>query len=218
MPTVERPMTSIKTALTVILKAGDVVVAEKEDAALWQQVLAAINNGGQLSSSTVLPELSPQGPPNPNGGGLTANGGDTNSPMLAKFAAEIGVAIEQLQAACDPVLSEPYIHLDVHKWEAMKKLLPVRGRGALSNIVVAATVLALWFRTAQLGNATQALAQGVLANIGASDANPSRGIQSASWLQTRAGGTVLLNPAEITKAKKLLQCFVTGDWTAWKVE
>jgi hypothetical protein len=36
-------MASIKATLTVALKANDVVVAELEDPALWQRVLAAIN-------------------------------------------------------------------------------------------------------------------------------------------------------------------------------
>ncbi|HKO11827.1 MAG TPA: hypothetical protein VJV22_07660 [Acidobacteriaceae bacterium] len=38
-------MASIKATLTVALKANDVVVAELEDPALWQRVLAAINVG-----------------------------------------------------------------------------------------------------------------------------------------------------------------------------
>jgi len=43
-------MASVKATLTVCLKANDVVVAELEDPALWQRVLAAIN----LGDSTIL--------------------------------------------------------------------------------------------------------------------------------------------------------------------
>jgi len=38
-------MASVKASLIITLKANDVVVAELEDAALWQRILAAINVG-----------------------------------------------------------------------------------------------------------------------------------------------------------------------------
>ncbi|HEV2278394.1 MAG TPA: hypothetical protein VGS02_09475 [Acidobacteriaceae bacterium] len=38
-------MASVKASLIITLKANDVVVAELEDAALWQRILAAINMG-----------------------------------------------------------------------------------------------------------------------------------------------------------------------------
>jgi hypothetical protein len=205
-------MTSIKAALTIVLKAGDITVAEKEDAVLWQQVLAAINADTKLSNG-LLPM-----PPDIQGAEAAHTDNGTGHSPLSKFANEIGVKVELLQGSCNPLTQEPYLHLDPHKWEAMKKTIPVRGRGSLSNIVIATTILALWFRAAQLGNATLAAAQAVLQDIGTSDANPNRGIQSASWLQSRTGGTVLLNPAEITKAKKLALCFCTGDWVPWKSE
>lgn len=50
-------MASVKASLIITLKANDVVVAELEDAALWQRILAAINMGdaGALSLDPPRP-------------------------------------------------------------------------------------------------------------------------------------------------------------------
>lgn len=50
-------MASVKASLIITLKANDVVVAELEDAALWQRILAAINMGdsGALALDSAKP-------------------------------------------------------------------------------------------------------------------------------------------------------------------
>jgi hypothetical protein len=98
----------------------------------------------------------------------------------------------------------------------MKKQLGKRGPTAVSAIVAAATLLGLWFQKAELGNPTQAQAQGVLGTINITDKNASRSIQNTSWLQGRSGGQIVLNPAEISRAVRLAKCFCTKDWATWK--
>jgi len=203
----------VKAALTVVLKANDVVVAEVKDSRLWQRVLSAINAGhSELESETdgAGNGDDPLGEESQNDTGSKPN--DT----VTGFAQYLGVTSDQLVGACSPSTNAPYLHLDSHCWEPMKKQLPERGALAVSPAVAAATLLVLWFKKAQLGNPTQAQAKDVLATIGLEDHNASRAIKNASWLQGRSGGQIVLNPAETSKAIKLGKCFCSKDWSPWK--
>jgi len=182
----------VKAALRLVLMADDTVVAESEDAGLWQKVLVAVN-GGQ----TVAPLAGPQ----PEAPGLD---GDV---FVVQFAQEIGVEPAQLRGACDPRTEAPYLNLDTRSWEALKRNTPARGRGAVSPMALAATMLALWFRAAKLGTPTQAQARAVLGTLGVEDKNPSRAIRLSDWLQARPGGVIALNPAQITHATQVARAF-----------
>jgi hypothetical protein len=196
---------SVKAKLVVVLKANDVVVAEAEDPALWQRVLAAINAGHRAVASLGSLDESLSDPP--------PNDGSDNS-LVIKLAGQLGLTVEPVVAALDPKTASPYLTLSEHCWEAMKKKVPATGPTAMSPIVVAATLLACWFRVAGLGNPTQAQAQQVLGTINLGDGNPSRGIKRASWLQRRGGGQVALNPAEISRAMKVTAFFCSKQWEA----
>lgn len=99
----------------------------------------------------------------------------------------------------DSSVSAAYLRLDVRCWDQMRSQLPRTGLTAIAPIAASATLLALWFREAGLGNATQSQAQAVLHSIGIRDQNPSRGIKNSDWLQSRTGGQIVLNPAAILK-------------------
>jgi hypothetical protein len=202
--------TAVKADLIVVLKANDMVVAEVKDAALWQRILAVING--------VKADLGAAAVTDPPSKDLRTPGvdlGKDTSP-LDLLAQQVGIDPTLVQGACSPVTEAPHMHLDPHYWEVMRRQLPARGLGAVAPIVVSATLLALWFQKAGLGNPTQAQAKAVLSTINISDPNASRSIQNASWLQSRAGGQVVLNPAEISRAVKLAKCFCSKDWSLWK--
>src|ERR1039458_9437592 len=137
-------MTSVKAALTVILKANDVVVAEIEDAGLWQQILTAIHSG----SSNLLGNVDAQ---NSSGGTTLEKAGQSKmeptpeprSAPIDALALQLNISIEQILGACSPTADPPYLHLDAHCWEVMKKQLPKRGMTAIAPIVAAATLLVL---------------------------------------------------------------------------
>jgi len=204
--------TPVKATLTVILKANDVVVAEVEDATLWQRVLTVIH-GGKLDLA-VEPSARGSGESGSLPSTNVGRAGSTNPVDL--LAQQLGVDRAFVEGACSPSAEAPHMHLDLHCWEEMKRQLPSRGPTSLSPILASATLLALWFHKAGLGNPTQAQAKAVLATINITDPNASRSIQNATWLQSRAGGQVLLNPAEISKAVKLARCFCSKDWSLWK--
>lgn len=211
----------LKARMSVVLKANDVVIAEVEDFQLWNAVLSAISAGSssllQPGASVVASSTSIAGP-SVIDAVIATN--QANTPMqepVSKFAKDLGVDVDLLVGACAPSMSEPYLRLDSHHWERMRKDLPSRGPKAVPPIVLAVTILCLWARIGGMGSVTQAQAQSVLSDLGLRDNNPGRGMAGASWLQKRPGGQVVLNPAQISKAICLASCFCTQDWAPWKV-
>jgi hypothetical protein len=193
---------SVKAKLKVILQADETIVAETEDAVLWQKVLLAINQGG---GENFTPNTQ-----TPNRTDFLGDQGTGNA--IDKLAQQLGLAREAVEGACAPSTDEPYLHLDVHCWEVMKSQTPERGPTAYSPMAIAATLLTLWFRAAGLGNPTQAQAQAVLETIGIQDRNASRGIQRSEWLQARPGGAIVLNPAQASRAVNIAKSFCAKNW------
>src|SRR6266700_3559688 len=137
---------AVKAALRLVLMADETVVAESEDGALWQKVLFAINSG---RPTPELGAVAAEEAPAP-GDGLESD------VAVAKFAQDIGVSVTEIKGACDPRIEPPYLTLDPRYWEALKRNTPARGRGAISPMALAATLIALWFRAAKRGTPTQA--------------------------------------------------------------
>lgn len=203
----------LKARMSVVLKANEVIVAEVDDAGLWNAVFAAISSGSSTIASSVQQKL-PLSPADSVVETIVRNTPVTEP--INKFARELDIDLDLLVGACDPTPTEPYLHLDLHHWEKMKKELPARGPKAMAPIVLAATILCLWSRHAALGGVTQAQAQNVLGVINSRDNNASRGILGAEWLQARSGGQIVLNPSQISKAICVAKAFCSQDWSAWK--
>jgi hypothetical protein len=215
MSTSQVPKGPFKAKLAVILKANDVTVVEVEDANLWQQVFATINSGTLGVMSTLG---STEGEVGTSGAHLTTavTGNTPVGKSTARLAQSLGIDNAIVDGACSPSGDAPYLRLDVHCWEQMRNQLPRTGGAAVAPITASATLLALWFREAGLGSATQSQAQAVLDTIGIRDQNPSRGIKNTDWLQSRAGGQIVLNPAAISKAILFAKCFCSKSWKEWK--
>lgn len=213
-------MSNVKAALKVVLYAETVIVAESEDQQLWRRVLAAIQGESFGTEQAPVTQVRPSGHKDDENadrtpGAASQQGGDKGP--VVKFAVDIGVEVAQLQGACDPTQSEPYLILDHDAWAAFKNQLGDRGPTAVSPVVAAATLLALWFKNSNgHANATQAQAQAVLKGLNVRDSNPARGVKRAEWLQPRPGGQIIINPSKMLKAKLFARCFCTQDWAAWK--
>lgn len=203
----------LKASMSVLLKANEVVVAEVDDAVLWNAVFAAISSGSSVLSTA--PAAAAQTPVVDAVVQPFANNTPVAEP-INKFAKELGVDLDVLVGACDPAPAEPYLRLDVHHWEQMKKELPMRGPKAVAPIVLTASMLCLWARHAGIGVVSQAQAQTVLGTINVRDSNATRGIQGAEWLQARPNGQIVLNPSQVSKAIAIASCFCKQDWSAWK--
>lgn len=197
-----------KAALTVVLMADKTVVAESEDPILWQQILAAINKPADDQRKDEIPDLSDNATVD-----IPAQRSGKHEDAVARFAQSIGVTHAEVTGALAPSSVAPYLHLDAHCWAAMKKALGQRGNHSISPIGLAATVLGLWFKGAAIDAVvTQNLALGVLNTINLTDKNPSRGIKNTRWLQSRPGGVIVVNPAEIARAHEVAASFCTKNW------
>lgn len=198
-----------KVNLRIVLFANDVSVVETDDAALWQHTLAAITGTreapGQFhgpttsisTGSTSRPdELRP---PEPYGNGNGAG-------ALEHFAGELKLDPAAVQGTCDPTTEQPYMHLEVRAWQEFKRNTAPRGTTSNAPIVIAATLLVLWFKTTRLGAVTVSQAQAVLNTIDIRDKNPARGLKNCGWLQSR-DDVITLNPTRYDQAIILARAF-----------
>lgn len=191
---------AVTATLKIQLLANDVLVAQSEDPALWQQVLSAMNGAGSLT----IPERQPvtgQLEIRPNTGQSKGLRG------IEGFAGELGLDTTIVTGACEPSSEAPFIHLDGHCWESFKRNTPARGTTAISAINLAGTLLCLWFKHAGIeGKPTPAQAKAVLATIGVVENNPSRAVNNCEWLQARGGG-IQINPARMSRAVAIARAY-----------
>jgi hypothetical protein len=186
---------AIKADLRVVLHAGEVVVAESDDPQLWQRVLAAINGSAeQVGGAAAIDAVAP--PASGVGGAID------------KFAHRIGITRDQAVGGCDPSAEPPYIHLDAHHWEDLKKNTPARGGNALNGTLVALTLLVLWKEAAGLDAPAVREAAGVANTIGLVDKNAGRTVKNCEWLQER-NGQVRINPTQTSKAIAVAHAYCT---------
>lgn len=189
---------AIKTELKLKLFAGNVEVAESDSVDLWQNVFAAINRGdGQLTNIDSRGSYAED-----------MDNGTGQDKAIENFAEALKITTDELQGACVPSKQEPHIHLDEQYWEALKDNTPKRGPGAVSSVVLSATLLALWFKYAGLGLPLLAQACEVEQTINLQDKARTRSLKNCSWLQIR-GGKIAINPAEISRAIELASAYCT---------
>lgn len=192
---------TIKAKLKIVLKANDLVIAESSDPILWQSVLAAINAPQDDSSGTDLGNYNQQ----------NENKFLLQKEPIDKLANEIGVTVNIIRGSCSPSDIAPFIHLDKHHWEAMKKATPARGSKAISPTALASTLLILWKEQAKLGDCSVKEAQEILKTIGLHDSHATRSLNNCEWLQQR-GKKIIINPAQTSKAIELAKAYCTKEW------
>jgi hypothetical protein len=184
-----------KPDLIVKLFAGDTLVDQSTDAGLWQRILSEIRG---LAAPT--PPVTPKTP-----GPLRSGIGDTNAPVTA-FAKSVSVTAEEIVGSLDPTSESPFIHLNSHDWEALKRNTPAKGPGAVSPSVLAATALVLWQKYSSLGDITLQTVRATMSTIDLDDPNAARSIGNCEWLQNKAS-RIALNPSRSSAATRLLRAY-----------
>lgn len=194
--------------LTLVLKAGDAEVGESEDPALWHYVLGVVQSGEKfVPPSARATHREPSGYED-NFQKDSHHDDDDADEAVKRFARALKLSVADIQGALSPSHDPPYLHLNDHNWEAFKKSVPPRGPSSISPAGLAGTILALWIKEAKIdAQATQALAGQVLATIHQRDPNASRSINNTRWLQARAGGSFVINPAQISRAQEVVRAF-----------
>jgi len=196
---------ALKARLKLTLMADDVVVAECEDADIWQAAFRAIQGND------------PQGLAS---GGPLSDGGDVawvpeeERAAILSLSEELSIEPQDLLSACHPRMIAPYIFLNKRYWESFKRQTAERGRTAVSNAVLAMTLLLLWGEKIHLERVTLRDGMAVLRAIAARDEHASRAVENCSWLQ-RTSGRVVLNPEKISRAIAIARAFclqTAPDW------
>jgi len=213
---------AVKASLRIVLHAGDVVVAESDDGALWQRVLAAITAHpetridvdvrapGDATDAIADP---PALDPTPDR--IPAAAPDLVDDPVARFASDLGVSRDAVVRACAPGTEPPFLHLDRHAWEEMRRSTPPRGPGSVARAALAAALLVVWFRSAHLGSPTMKMVHNVLRTLGIRDKNAVRVIHDAAWAQLR-DGAIVINLATASRAVALARAFCTQRWTGYR--
>lgn len=197
---------AIKARLKLTLMADDVVVAECEDAQIWQAAFRAIQGEG-------LEDLLPQD--------QTADTSNVSwvpeeeRAAILSLSEELAIEPQDLLSACHPRMIAPYIFLNKRYWEAFKRQTAERGRTAVSNAVLAMTLLLLWGEKIHLERVTVRDGMAVLRSISARDDHASRAVENCPWLQ-KTSGRVVLNPEKISRAIAVARAFclqTVPDWS-----
>ncbi len=196
----------IKTKLRIALYAGNELVAESHDKALWHKVFSTLadedEDSRQDKPESFLKSSEPASTQTFYGGSIT-----NSSDAVSKFARDLGITKEEVIGACAPSLEQPYLELDMKYWESFFNTIPAKGPASVSKIGLAATLLCLWFRSAKIeGNPTAADCQQVLETVKTREANPTRSIDNSSWLQRRGKG-IVINPARTSKALEIAKMY-----------
>ncbi len=181
-----------KPDLVVKLFAGDVLVDQSTDVALWQRVLAEMRSIA-APGSPILEKREPERSSSATG-------------PVASFAKALEVSVDELQGGLSPQGDAPLIALDGRSWEALKRNTPSRGPGTVSPGVLAATALVMWQKHQQIGEVTLQTVRAVMDTVNLDDPNLSRGLGNCDWLQIRSG-RIYLNPARTSSAARLLRAY-----------
>jgi hypothetical protein len=203
--------------LKISLYAGTVLVAESKDPILWQKVLATITKKALPAPQDQEIFENPSAFEEPPSKAEPKQSSAKNAKsVVGQLADQMGITIEQLEAACAPSTESPYVHLDPQYWESMRKRLSARGPSAVSNIAVVATLLCLWFKKAGLQELPSIPdCQAALKAISPSlmDVNPARSLKNASWLQKRGKG-ISIDPTEMSKAIEIAKSYCIKGYDA----
>ncbi len=199
---------AIKARLKLILTADDVVVAESDDARIWQAAFQAIQGANIEQVLGTKPVDQEEG--------IDWVPEEERSAILS-LASDLGIEPQALLSACHPRMIAPYIFLNKRYWEAFKHQTAERGRTAVSNAVLAISLLLLWGEKINLERVALRDGMAVLKVIAARDEHASRAVENCPWLQ-KTMGKIVLNPEKISRAIAVARAFCTQSAPEWSEE
>lgn len=196
---------AIKARLRLVLTADNVVVAESDDPNIWQAAFQAIQGANVEEVLGTKPVGQDEG--------IDWVPEEERSAILS-LASDLGIEPQALLSACHPRMIAPYIFLNKRYWEAFKHQTAERGRTAVSNAVLAITLLLLWGEKINLERVALRDGMAVLKTISARDEHASRAVENCPWLQ-KTMGKIVLNPEKISRAIAVAQAFCTQSAPDW---
>ncbi|MCK5828614.1 hypothetical protein KAH43_08850 [Candidatus Bipolaricaulota bacterium] len=199
---------AIKARLRLILTADDVVVAESDDARIWQAAFQAIQGANvEQVLGTSAPDQDAEIDWVP----------EEERAAILSLASDLAIEPQALLSACHPRMIAPYIFLNKRYWEAFKHQTAERGRTAVSNAVLAISLLLLWGEKINLERVALRDGMAVLKTISARDEHASRAVENCPWLQ-KTMGKIVLNPEKVSRAIAVARAFCTQSAPEWSEE
>jgi len=199
---------AIKARLRLVLTADNVVVAESDDPNIWQAAFQAIQGANIEQVLGTKPIDQDEG--------IDWVPEEERSAILS-LAGDLGIEPQALLSACHPRMIAPYIFLNKRYWEAFKHQTAERGRTAVSNAVLAISLLLLWGEKINLERVALRDGMAVLKVIAARDEHASRAVENCPWLQ-KSMGKIVLNPEKISRAIAVARAFCTQSAPEWSEE
>lgn len=176
-----------------VLYVDEKIVAESTDLTLWQKVLQSIKFKDSSEQISLNYEEAFQENESING--------KQESP-IERFAKEVNVDISLINDAISPMTESPFIRLDMKTWENYKRK-HFENKRPLPDVVIVGTILALWKKSANLGEATQKEVITILKQLNLNATNPSRSYKNCEWLKYD-DGKIILMASKYSLATKML--------------
>lgn len=178
----------------VVLYVDDKIVAESTDLSLWQNILSQIKLNNEFISNKSIRETK-------------RNSEDINFQQetiydIQKFSKEVEIDCDKIIDACNPSIEAPFIKLDMKTWENFKKKY-FSNKRPLPDVVIVATILALWKNSMGLGDTTQKDVIAVLKQLNINATNPTRSYKNCEWLKYD-NKKITLMATKYSLAKKVL--------------
>lgn len=167
-----------------VLYVDDKIVASSSDLDLWQDILTTIKSN--KTNNSVEKTCN-----NNNIQRVDKEVTNSSNSLLERFAKEIEVDCDMIKDACNPSEEAPFIRLDMKTWENYKRK-HFENKRALPDVVIAGTILALWKKSANLGDATQKEVIKILKQLNILATNPTRSYKNCEWLKYENGKIVLM--------------------------
>lgn len=199
---------NVVAELKIKLYAGNGLVAQSSDRRLWHKILAIIENPDELSEADLARPNQPSAP-HKHGFESASTADASSNDAIKRFAHALGISEEEIQGACQPSFTPPYLHLSGRYYESFLKAVPTRGPGAVSRIGLAATLLCLWAEFGKLGKLPSISdSQAVLSTIHLTESNVTRSFNNSLWLQKTPQG-IAINPAKRSRAIEIARIYCT---------
>ncbi|MEP1420442.1 MAG: hypothetical protein ABJK59_01570 [Erythrobacter sp.] len=201
----ENQSNQVVPKLELVLLASGVEVARSDDSQIWLTAMSAITGVSPQPTGPATQMVIESGGEHEALDGPIAGSGEDS--LIAKFATELGVSRDQLEAAAYPTEDEPFVQLDPKYWEAFKR---TTGFGRVGPSVLVATLILLWdLQIKTVGDLGTRECARVFSAIGLTDKNPTRSINNCDWLQLR-GKVIKLNPSRISKAEEIAAAYCSA--------
>ena len=180
-----------------VLYVDEKIVAESDDLALWQNVLS------HIKSDNIAPLNKPMN--------ITDNSSEVQSVRneeisdVEKFSKDVEIDCDKIMDACNPSVEAPFIKLDMKTWENYKRK-HFENKRPLPDVVIVATILALWKKCLNLGDVTQKEVLTVLKQLNITATNPTRSYKNCEWLKYD-NNKISLMATKYSLAQKMLADF-----------